>query len=400
MALTYNTATGYTQSSTSSLTRKLWDKLLHNQVQNKLFWKDMIGKDKGGEDSIDESVVNAPIVEKTDLRKNRGDNITLQLHKVLVSGDETAAAYLDAGKTGTQQLVDNEATISAYYMDVPVDLYRHGVLIQGEMAEQRNPADLQKAANDMLSVHLAKRLDDGVFTAFYGKFSPNVWRGGSKTGVAHPNRMYGKNKAALTDVDANDVLDTDVLERASTSVVVNNIAPVSFEGKGSFGLVIHPYGMRTLRADTEFKDSVRQAYPRSKDNPIFTRADGVKYADFYIMEDNRISSEKLWTNAASSNAIGTVNAATVGAGMTATDIRMNIIFGANSIGRAFARESFIRRRKEDDYGNLIGFGGGYIYGDIRADWTPDGGGTAVNQSSFLLSTYSPNPQSNVSTIWS
>lgn len=399
MALDYDTAVGYTQSSTSSVTKKLWDSLLHKQVQAKLFWKDMIGKDKGGEDSIEADSINYPIVEKTDLRKSRGDNITLQLHKVLVSGDETAAAYLDAGMTGTQQLVDNEAKLSAYYMDVPVDLYRHGFLIQGEMAEQRNPADLQKSGNEALSVHLAKRLDDGIFIAFYGKFSPNVWRGGSKTGVAHPNRIFGKNKAALTDVDANDVLDTDVLERVAVALVVNKIAPVSFEGEASYGLCVHPYGMKTLRADSNWKDAVQLALPRSAKNPIFTRADGQRYAGIYVMEDPRISTEKLWTNAASSNAISTVNAATVGAGMTATDIRMNVVFGSNAIGRAFAKESFIRRRKEDDYGNLIGFGGGYIYGDIRADWTPDGGGTAVNQSSFLLSTYSPNPSSNVSAIW-
>lgn len=408
MAISYS-SNGYVQqpfgnsaaTTSSFLTPLVWNKILHEQVQNKLFWKDMIGKDKGGEGSIESDVLNSPIVEKTDLRKESGDTITMGLVKQPNLADETTITYMNYGKVNSQQLVDNEASLTFYYLRVPVAHFRDAILIQsGKMTDQRSPYALMSQATSLLSTRLAKVKDDGVFTAFYAGYSFNVWRGNDLTGVAHPNNLYGKNKSALTDVDANDVVDTDLLERLAVFGKVNNIGPVSIEGSGCYGFTVHPYGMKTLRADSLWKDAAQLALPRSKENPIFTRADG-KYSNIYVMEDNRVSTAKNYAVASSSNSIGAISASTVGSGISATDVRMNIFFGANAIARGVAQEEYMARRKEDDYGNMVGFGGGYIYGDRRADWAPDQSSstTAVNQSSAIIWSHSPNPNSNVSSIW-
>jgi hypothetical protein len=81
---------------------------------------------------------------------------------------------------------------------------------------------------------------------------------------------------------------------------------------------------------------------------------------------------------------------------------MNLLIGANSIARAVALPEYMERRKEDDYGNMIGFAGGLIYGDRRADWQIDDGtgSTYKNQSSVCVYSYSPSVASNFTTIWS
>ena len=401
MALDYDTGVGYENNSSGTyhnLVKKTWDTLLHEQVQNKLFWRDMIGADKGGEGSIDTQVSNFPVVEKTQLGKEAGDQITMGLVTNLGGDEYTAATGYDIGKSSTDQLVDNEGSLTFYYLLVKIGHHREGVLNKGKLTQKRSPFQLMQTATDLLSTQLAKYKDDGLFYTFYAGYSPSAIRELNLTTVTHPNMAYGKNKAALTDVDTADVVDTDLLERLGVLVKVQNINPVMIDGKKCHGLIVHPYGMKTLRADSAWQDSNRQALPRGEGNPIFTRADG-RYANIYVMEDNRVSVARVFGSVtASSHAIGALAAATTT--ITSTDVRMNILFGANAIARAVGVNEYMADRKEDDYGNLKGIAGGYVYGDRRADWLDDAAsGTTKNQSSFIVYTSSPNPNSNISSIW-
>jgi len=388
---------GGASASASNLTPKIWDKVLHEQIQNKSFWKSMIGKDKGGEGSLLSDVTNYPIVQKTDLKKASGDKIVVGLRKAVNLSDETAYAYWNYGKVTGQELVDNEASITFYYMNVPVTLYRDGVIIENEMSLQRSPYDLFKLATDALGDKMAHFRDTSFFHAFYAKYDAALIRSGDVTSVSHPNNLYGKNKTALTEVDATDLVDCDLLERIAVYQKINNIAGT----KDGLGLIVHPYGTKTLRADTLWQDAQQGAAPRSKENDIFTGKVGV-YAGINVLEDNRISSEKLYNNlTVTTYAVASeFTAATMG-NVAATDCRMNILIGANAMTEAFAKETFMRRRKEDDYGELSGFGAGFIRGAMRADWLPDmsSSTTAVNQSSAIVHSYSPSPIGNVSSIW-
>ena len=397
----------YTQGTSNQLTKKVWDGLLHESVQDKQFFKGMIGKDKAGEGSIDSQVVNFPIVQKTQLGKEAGDQITMGLVKALVQGDT-----YNAGKTGNEALVDNELGMTFHNAKVKIAHYRNGVLVEGKMTEQRSPFQLRTTAKGLLSEHLAKVLDDSIFPTFYMGYSPNVVRElGASTAApaAHPNIVYGKNKSALTDVTAADVVDTLMLENLAVAVIESNINPIRVDGYDTFLFAVHPRGMKTLRADSAWVDANKQGMPRGAENPIFSRASG-RWGNIYVMETNKVGTAKTWS-AATVTGSGTgadpyllsISDATVGSGVAATDVRMNVLIGANSIARAFALESYMERRKEDDYGNKIGFGGGFLYGDRRADWylAADSGtdGTVKNQSSILVYSHSPNPNSNFSGVW-
>lgn len=397
----------YTQGTSNQLTKKTWDGLLHESVQDKQFFKNLKGKDKGGEGSIESQTTNFPIVEKTQLGKDAGDQITMGLVKALVQGDTT-----NSGKTANEALVDQELGLTFHNVKAKIAHYRNGVLIEGKMTEQRSPYDLRVTAKSLLSDHLAKFLDDGVLPTIYMGYSPNVVRELGTTDApptAHPNIIYGKNQSALANMTAGDVIDTTLLENLAVAVAETNINPIRVEGNDAHLLVVHPRGVKTLRADSAWVDANRTGMPRSGENPIFSRAFG-RWANIYVMETNKVSTAKTWASATRSGSgtgadpyLLSVSNDTVGAGLSATDFRMNVLLGANAVARAFALESYMERRKEDDYGNKVGFGGGFLYGDRRADWAlaQDSGsdGASKNQSSILVYSYSPNPNSNFSGVW-
>ena len=386
-------------ATTSALTPKIWDKILHEQVQNKSFWKNMTGKDKAGEGSLDNDISNFPIVQKTDLKKSSGDRIRVGLVKAVNLTDETTFTYWNYGKVTGQELIDAESSLTFYYQSVPVALYRDGVLIENEMSFQNSPFDLQKVAVDALSNKLNYYRDSGFFSAFYAKYSPEVVRTlASASSVAHPNMLYGKNKTALTEVDSNDLVDCDLLERLAVYQKINHIAPI---GDGQLMFIVHPYGTKTLRADSAWFDAQKGAAPRSKENAIFTGEVG-NYAGIHLFEDTRISSAKEYGSLTiTTYAVASAFTASSMGNIAATDARMNLLIGANAMTEAFAKETFMRRRKEDDYGEKSGFGGGFIRGAMRADYLPDmsSSTTAVNQSSAVIYSYSPSPIGNVSAIW-
>lgn len=377
---------GYAPGTLHQNTRKAWDKLLHEAVVNKQAFKGLIGQDKGGEGSIDSEVANKPIVQKTQLGKESGDQITMSL----VASQISTTPYND-GKVGNTQLVDAESSLTPYNVKVKIAHQRFGIEIDGKMTLQKSAFDVVTAAKNNLSQQMASNLDRGVFFTYYSGFSPNVLREigtSALSPVAHPNNIYGKGQSALTAVTQSDVLDTSMLEIVRVFSESNNIAPIMVDGEPQHILFVHPYNGRTLRADSAWVDANVNGMPRSAQNPVFQNAIG-SWAGIVVKESNNISTAKAWSalTATAGTTISLVDA-TVGAGIVATDVYALILTGANAVARAFALESYMVRRKEDDYENILGFAGGYIYGDRRTDWaaSADTGtdGTTYNQSSCLL----------------
>lgn len=395
----YGAGYGYAPTTSYLAVQKLWDKLLHKQVLDKVFFKGLIGRDKReGDGGVQDDISGFPIVEKTDLKKEAGDQITMSLLRQLA----TSTRY-NSGKTGNTQLVDAEDTMSFYTTKVLIGHYRAGVAIFGKTTEQRSPFDLRSEAKDMISTHLATILDDGIFFSLYSGYSFNILREYGTT-AADPtdpvNLIYGKDKSAFSAMDTADVVDTDLMERLAVAVQENNIPPARVKGDTAHIFIVHPRGLKTLRADSAWVDANSQAMPRGAENPIFSKADG-KWASIAVLESNKIDTPKNWNGLTVSNDAITLAAATT-TPLTATDCRSNILLGANAVARAFGKESYMAMRKEDDYGNLIGFAGGFVYGDKRADWVIDDGtgATIKNQSSIVVHTYSPSVNSNLSAIWS
>jgi len=343
--------TGFAQASAHQNTRKAWDTLLHEQVNNLLVFKGLIGTDKGGEGALDAHILNKPIVQKTQLSKDSGDQITMGLMKKLsgVGGGGTTAWFND-GVVGNVQLVDSEDGITMHNVKVKIAHIRQGVKINGRSTLQRSPYSLMSEAKNALANSLASQYDRSILFALYSGFSPNVLRELGVTEAdptAHPNRIFGKGKATLPDVDSTDKLDTDALELCRVFWQQENISAINVDGEGHLILLIHPRGGRTLRADSLWQDGNINGMPRSKDNPVFQNAIG-SWAGIVVRESNIVETSfdyNVITVAA--NKLEDLTAATMGAGVSATDVHMNVLIGANAVARAYGLENYMERRKED-----------------------------------------------------
>lgn len=390
---------GFAPASPHQNVRKTWDKLLHEQVINLSAWKGLTGVDKGGEGDPDSRIANKPIVQKTQLNKESGDVITMGL----VASNITTATWYNDGKSGNTPLVDHEATLTLYNTKVRVAHQRFGIEIDGKMTLQKTPYDLLLAAKDNIAQLQAHWMDSSIFFTIYGGFSPNVFR---ELGITtapptnNPNLIFGKGQSALTGVTASDVLDTDALEIVRVFGKSRNINPIMVDGNAHLLLHASSFNIKTLRADSAWIDANAFAMPRGSDNPIFENMDG-KWAGLVVRESNKVDTAKNYAGLTVSSDVITLAADTVGAGINATDVYMCALVGANAVARAYALESYMTRRKEDDYENIFGFAGGSIYGDRRADWalSADTGtdGAVKNQSSAVC--YFHAPTITLPSIW-
>lgn len=395
--------------------KKTWDTLLHEQVINKSAWKGLTGVDKGGEEDQNAELANKPIVLKTQLGKEAGDQITMSLNasnvkQAWLNGTDTNN-WFNMGKSGNVQLVDSEDALTFYNLKVKVGHQRFGTVVDGKISLQQMPFDIRAAAKNRLAAKMTYFLDTSPFFAIYAGYSPNVIRDTTTditTGVAHPNQIYGNGQAALTDVSATDTLTTNSLEIIRIFWETANINPIIVDGEAKALLFVHPYNGKTLRADSAWVDAQVMGMPRGNDNPVFQNATG-QWGGIVVRESNKISTEfnPAAITVTSGELTGTggdnnfIDAPTMGAGIDATKVYMCTLVGANAVARAFALESYMERRKEDDYGNIYGFGGGFIHGDRRADFalSQDSGsdGSAKNQSSAICHFYAASV--TVPTVW-
>lgn len=405
MSLSY-TISGGSIGTSNQLTAKVWNKTLHEQVQNKIFFKDMIGKQKGGEGSADASVTAYPIVEISDLRKQAGDQVTIGLVRQLFTGGPTSSARYNAGKTGSYQMVDNESTLTWHNVKAKLAHQRIAVRIEDlHSYQQKSPYDLKLAARTALSDAFAGLMDDSVFFTIYAKYSAHAFREigySTLAPVAHPNKLYGADRSALAGLTTNDVMSADLIERLAVWAERENIAPTP---EGHL-LIMAPEDGYNLRRDSFFKDSQDFAGVRGDSNRMFKGGFG-KWASIICTTSNKVSTAvdfaSLTTSGGSINSLP-AETTNLPSGIAATSISMCILLGAQAVGRAFGEETYMAARKEDDYGNIAGFAAGAVFGDVRADFSlaADTGtdGATVNQSSGILYTYRGTTGSNAPTTWS
>ena len=120
----------------------VWSKSLAAEAFRKTFIGKFIGE---GEDSL--------IMEKTDLKKGAGDNITCGLN-VQLQGD---------GTQGDATLEGNEEALQFYDDTLVINQLRHASRVKGRMTEQRVPYNLRSTSKTRLSDWFARRMDQCFF---------------------------------------------------------------------------------------------------------------------------------------------------------------------------------------------------------------------------------------------
>jgi len=275
---------------------------------------------------------NSVIQVREELTKAPGDAITVQLR----------ARLAGAGVTGDTALKGNEENLVFYDQRISVDTIRHGVILRGEMSEQRVAFDLRNQAREALVDWASNKVRNDLITALTD----------TSVGRDRTRYLYGATDAnwnathatALTSVDAtNDKLTTSVISIAKRKALLGGsrkVRPFQMQTeKGNeeiYVLFAHPYAVRDLLADQAFRD-VNTYIPSTFGESVLVH--GQRYKGMWdgvmIFECEEMP-------------------VLAGAGAAAINVAHNVLCGAQAAAVAWGKKT---NYKEDsnDYGHENGF---------------------------------------------
>lgn len=296
-----------------------------------------------------------------------------------------------SGVRGSSQLVGFEEPLSNFdFLFEPTHL-RNGVLVDNEENEKAE-FDLYSEAKPALMSWVMETKRDQITQALgaiwaggtyynYGGVEASGAKGSSAASAANMDTwqaansdriLYGAAKSNLTSGDhttslgtidtTSDKLTPDAIELCKR--IAQNcdplIRPVMInEDEPWFVYFTGSYSFRDLRANSVMRDSMREAMPRMKSNPLFSGGDlfwdGViikEVADMDKFIDNA-SGTGLWDGVWGANATGD-SLKTSGNG--GSRVGVGFLCGAQAVVFGRGKDASFKLRKEDDYGHLNGVG--------------------------------------------
>lgn len=245
-------------STSDALTKKAWEeKLFRDSVKESYFSKFV----SSGADNI--------VTEKTQLTKDKGDEITCGLRMRLVG----------SGVTEGQILEGNEEKLSTHSMKITLKQYRHAVRDDGEMSRKRAMFSIGEESEMGLKDWMSEKIDQLCFdeisvgagaTADASKIFYKTSSGVLATGTA------ATAKSALTTADSKLTLNMISFLKTWAQTGGNRayipLRPVKIKGKDYYVLLTHNDALYDLRVDSNFQQAMREAEVRGAENPLFTGA--------------------------------------------------------------------------------------------------------------------------------
>lgn len=294
------------------------------------------------------------------------------------------------GVRGSTQLSGSESALSNYAYTLQPTYVREGVLIDNEENEKAE-FDLFMEARPALMNWMMELKRDQIIQAMgaieaggtyynYGGTEASGAKGSSAASAANMDTwntnntdriLYGAAKANLTAGDhttslgtidtTNDKLTPGMIELMKRMAQDCNplIRPIMIkEDEPWYVLFVGKYSFRDLRTNTTMTQAMREALPRTKDNPLFAGGDLV-WDGVIIKEVPDIdkfidsSSGGLWDGVWGAGATGD-SLATSGA--SSSRVGIGFFCGAQALGFGIGKMASFKRRKEDDYEHLNGVG--------------------------------------------
>lgn len=303
-----------------SSVQQIWAQLVLRDHLRAGFW----GKWSGPEGS------RSPIIQRTDLVTNPGDTIHIQVTNPLsgsgVVGDEAT-------------LEGSEENLSTSSFKVIPNFYRHGVQ-WFRRTNKKSMLDLRSEARMRLGEWGQEKMDDLRFSNFT---SSATFNGELYT----PNTLsVGGGSNVPSDIATTDTLDVETLQKAKLTLYNNRAIPLwTADGDEFFAGVFHPNTLYNLKRSDEYRDWVREAEVRGKDNPFFRGCvcmiDGIA-----LFQHNNVPTA---LDGASSNAVS-----------------RNLLFGAEAFVEGVDENPEWVERDHFDYGNKIGVAYGFGFQPRRA----------------------------------
>lgn len=259
--------------SDSNLTQQKWSESLFREALKRTYF----GKYAG---DSDQSIIQNKY--ELDGEKAKGDKITIGLLLELTS----------AGVVNDQKIEGNEEAL--IYRDFTTTIFGrgHGVVSGGPMSRKRTAFDIRRDARSVLAGWIKNQIDNDTVLALSGLANPVLVDDDSTPLAAvspSTNRkFYGGQTTAgvvtevaddgeITNASGAHLFGTKVIELLKRRAKMANpiIRPVTVEGKEYYVCFIHPWQVKALRADTDWKAAQKDANVRGEKNPIFSGALGV-----------------------------------------------------------------------------------------------------------------------------
>ncbi len=262
----------------ANLVPQIWEKSLYRNAQKRLFF---MRNGLMGEGS------NNIIQMKTDLRKEKGDNITMGITGKL-TGD---------GVDGDDELEGNEENITGYDQNVKIGQRRNAVRVKGKLTEQKAMYNMRSDSRDKLGIWSAEFLERQLFmklagvnnitlTDVNGKVVGRVanWVNTSAyipdahTAAGVGARYLCANSSGAASLGSTDILTPGFISKLKAKAKQIDdpaMIPLDIDGSPHYVYIIHTRQAYDLTRNAEWTQAQREAGVRGKKNPIFTGALGM-----------------------------------------------------------------------------------------------------------------------------
>lgn len=288
---------------------------------------------------------------------------------------------LGDGIAGDRTLKGNEEALRSDEDVIRVDQLRHAHKTEGRMADQKTIVNFRKEARDKLGYWIADRIDQLAFLTMSGVAYTMNNNGTSRTGSDLPYLEFAADAATRTPTanrhfqwDASDGLSAvnhSLLAAADTptyGMLVEmkakaqelKLKPVRGEmGTELYHVFMHPRGIKELKLDGTFHAAVRDAMPRSPNNPLFKGFDTI-YVDGMAIHTHRYVY----------NTTGATSGSGKWGGSNNIDGQRVIFAGAQALAYADLGSPYWVEEM-DDYDNQIGISVGKIFGMLKPQFHTD-----------------------------
>jgi len=258
--------------------KTIWEDELYAQAEDLTFWH----KFEGAE--------NMPIIRKDELREEPAD--TIKFDAILSLAEEGSTDEVTLTEGNEEKLVMRQESFG-------VDILKHGVR-WNFVAEKMVTHRMRENAKNQLAKWVAGRIDNRIFACLTGEtlnaYTPTLPKppAAGASGAYLPDSYRLAAGGPTTDAVPGDVASTDLLtldgivELKALASTENKIEPIRLAGDVEvFFLVVHPYTLVGLKTADDYKQAMREAEVRGKENPLFSGATAI-YDGVVIYSSTRV----------------------------------------------------------------------------------------------------------------
>ena len=319
-----------------------WSDSLAIEAEKKQYFRKFMG-------SSPESL----ILVKTELAKKAGEKITFGL-RMKLDGDGIEGDNVIEGTSA-------ETALDFYSDYVFINQKRKGTKSKGKMSEQRVPYNMRKEGRDALAIWWAEDYDEQIMMYLAGArgidssfHAPLGFTGRANNTLTSPDTshvIYCGNASGLSDIDAQDKMKLNVVERlvAKIETLDPMIQPFRVNGENKYVLLMHTWNAYDLRTAISQQDWLEIHKATDGDKSLLYQNALGEYAGVILHKHRNVIRFDSTTGCAS--------------GVTASrSLLLGAQAGIIAWGGASAMGRYSWNEETDDRGNALAITAGAIFG--------------------------------------